>query len=128
MADTEQTAETLHKELEEAHKTVRTLLRQLGKEQSRHNEAIRAHNLTVANLLEMTNEQAALIHDRDMWKARAEGRPTTKLDPNSPLPALTAEEVGAIRKAIARLHHPDSGGDAERMKTWNVLLDAYDAP
>jgi hypothetical protein len=36
---------------------------------------------------------------------------------------LTPAEVGAIRKAMARLHHPDTGGDAERMKAWNAALD-----
>jgi hypothetical protein len=24
---------------------------------------------------------------------------------------------------MARLHHPDVGGDAERMKAWNAVLD-----
>jgi hypothetical protein len=24
---------------------------------------------------------------------------------------------------MARLHHPDVGGDLERMKAWNVVLD-----
>ena len=36
-------------------------------------------------------------------------------------------EVGAIRKAMARLHHPDTGGDAERMKAWNAALDPLDS-
>jgi hypothetical protein len=36
---------------------------------------------------------------------------------------ITEEEARVIRKAIARLHHPDSGGDAERMKLWNASLD-----
>jgi hypothetical protein len=31
--------------------------------------------------------------------------------------------VNAIRKAMARLHHPDVGGDPERMKAWNAALD-----
>ena len=127
MAEPEhQDAAMLHYTLEEAHKANRALLRQLSKEQRRHHEAIRAHNLTIANLLEMTNEQAALLRDRDLWKARAEGHPTTILDPRSPLPALTPDEVAAIRKAIARLHHPDTGGDTERMKIWNALLDGLE--
>jgi hypothetical protein len=126
MAEPEQyDSTTLHQTLEEAHKANRTLLRQLSKEQRRHHEAIRAHNLTIANLLEMTNEQAALLRDRDLWKARAEGHPTITLDPRSPLPTLTSDEVAAIRKAIARLHHPDGGGDQERMKLWNALLDGF---
>jgi hypothetical protein len=55
-----------------------------------------------------------------MWQARVEGR-------QAPFSlgalALTPDEVSAIRKAMARLHHPDTGGDAERMKLWNAALD-----
>jgi hypothetical protein len=115
--------ELLRHELEEAHKTVRTLLRQLGKEQTRHHEIARAYNMTVANLAEVSREHALLARDRDQWRARAEGRPLVVLDPRSPFPPLSNDEVRAIRKAIARLHHPDLGGDAERMKLWNAILD-----
>lgn len=118
--------ELLRNELEEAHKTVRTLLRQLGKEQTRHHEIARAYNMTVANLTEVSRENAALSRDRDQWKARAEGRPLVVLDPRSPFPPLSGDEVRAIRKAVARLHHPDVGGDAERMKLWNAILDPLD--
>jgi post-segregation antitoxin (ccd killing protein) len=110
----------LQRELAEAHKTIRSLLRQLSKEQARHAETARAYNLTVANLVEATRQNALLEHERDTWKARAEGRPAPfTLDKLT----LTAEEIGAIRKAIARLHHPDTGGDVERMKLWNAALD-----
>jgi hypothetical protein len=37
---------------------------------------------------------------------------------------ISDEEVNAIRKAMARLHHPDVGGDPERMKAWNAALDS----
>jgi hypothetical protein len=110
----------LQKELEEAHRTIRSLLRQLSKEQTRHAETARAYNLTVANLVEATRQSAQLEHDRDMWKARAEGQA-------APFTAgtltLTPTEISAIRKAMARLHHPDAGGDTERMKLWNATLD-----
>jgi len=110
----------LQKELEEAHRTIRSLLRQLSKEQTRHAETARAYNLTVANLVEATRQSAQLEHDRDMWKARAEGQ-------GVPFTAgtltLTPAEISAIRKAMARLHHPDAGGDIERMKLWNATLD-----
>jgi len=113
----------LQKELQEAHKTIRGLLRQLSKEQARHAETARAYNLTVANLVEATRENNALARERDMWKARAEGQA-------APFTAgtltLTPAEVGAIRKAMARLHHPDTGGDVERMKLWNAALDPLD--
>jgi hypothetical protein len=110
----------LQKELEEAHRTIRSLLRQLSKEQTRHAETARAYNLTVANLVEATRQSAQLEHDRDVWKARAEGQA-------APFTAgtltLTPAEISAIRKAMARLHHPDTGGDIERMKLWNATLD-----
>jgi hypothetical protein len=110
----------LQKELDEAHRTIRSLLRQLSKEQTRHAETARAYNLTVANLVEATRQSALLEHERDMWKARAEGKA-------APFTVgaltLTPAEIGAIRKAIARLHHPDAGGDIERMKLWNAALD-----
>ena len=109
-------------ELAEAHETIHRLLRQISKEQARCAEVSRAYNKTVSNLIEATPENAVLEHERDMWKARVEdaaapfqiGRLT--LD-------LTPAEVSAIRKAMARLHHPDAGGDIERMKAWNAALD-----
>ncbi len=110
------------RELDEAHKTIRSLLRQLSKEQGRYAETVRAYNLTVANLVEVTRENTALSRELDLWRARAErgGRAFTIGSANFD---LTAEEVSAIRKAMAKLHHPDVGGDPERMKQWNSLLD-----
>jgi post-segregation antitoxin (ccd killing protein) len=113
----------LQKELEEAHRTIRSLLRQLSKEQTRHAETARAYNLTVANLVEATRQNAQLEHERDMWQARAEGQGTSF---TVGALTLTPAEVGAIRKAMARLHHPDTGGDVERMKLWNAALDPLD--
>jgi hypothetical protein len=110
----------LQKELEEAHRTIRSLLRQLSKEQTRHAETARAYNLTVANLVEATRQSAQLEHERDMWKSRAEGKAAPFMVGAL---TLTPAEVGAIRKAMARLHHPDAGGDIERMKLWNAALD-----
>ena len=115
----------LQKELQEAHKTIRGLLRQLSKEQARHAETARAYNLTVANLVEATRENNALSRERDMWKARAEGV-ATPFSLGKGTVELTPAEVSAIRKAMARLHHPDTGGDVERMKLWNATLDPLD--
>jgi hypothetical protein len=112
----------LQNELNEAHKTIRSLLRQLSKEQQRHAETARAYNMTVANLVEAGRENSMLSRDRDMWKARAEGM-LTPLKIGGITLELTPTEVSAIRKAMARLHHPDAGGDAERMKAWNAALD-----
>jgi hypothetical protein len=63
-----------------------------------------------------------LEHERDQWKARVESA-AAPFRMGSITIDLTPDEVSAIRKAMARLHHPDAGGDAERMKTWNAALD-----
>ena len=63
----------LQHDLEEAHKTIRGLLRQIDKTQARYGEIARAYNKTVANLMEITRENALLEHERNMWHARAEG-------------------------------------------------------
>jgi chromosome segregation ATPase len=120
--DGEPDAGLLRRELEEAHKTIRALLRQIDKEQARHAEITRAYNKTVANLMEITRENAQLERERDSYKARAEGTATPFRIGGSTL-ELTQAEVSAIRKAMARLHHPDTGGDVERMKAWNAALD-----
>jgi chromosome segregation ATPase len=113
------------RELDEAHKTIRTLLRQIDKEQARHAEISRAFNKTVANLMEITRENAQLERERDMWRARAEGT-SLPFSVGGTTLELTPAEVSAIRKAMARLHHPDTGGDIERMKAWNAALDPLD--
>jgi hypothetical protein len=112
----------LQHELEEAHKTIRSLLRQIDKAQAHYDEIARAYNKTVANLMEITRENALLEHEREMWQARAEGKATPVTIGLGTLD-LTPAEVSAIRKAMARLHHPDAGGNAERMKAWNAALD-----
>ncbi|KAB8140957.1 hypothetical protein F8S13_20755 [Chloroflexia bacterium SDU3-3] len=112
----------LQDQLVECHKTIRTLLRQLSKEQARHAETQRAYQLTVANLLEATRESSKIARERDEWKAQAQNGTRTISISNLPL-RLSAEEASAVRKAMARLHHPDVGGDPERMKLWNSLLD-----
>lgn len=119
----------LQRELDEAHRTIHQLLRQMRKEQARYDEIARAYNKTVANLTEIArqntileHERAVLEHDRDLWRARAE-QTARPLGIGGLTLDLTPDEVGAIRKAMARLHHPDAGGDAERMKLWNAALD-----
>ena len=112
----------LQGELSEAHKTIRTLLRQLSKEQERHAETVRAYNLTVANLVEATRENTLLARELDQLRARTV-QGTHPFTIGSEVMQLTPAEVSAIRKAMARLHHPDVGGDSERMKIWNAVLD-----
>jgi len=113
------------RELEEAHKTIRSLLRQLDKEQARYKEITRAYQLTVANLVATTRENNALERERDQWKARAQAAPVSLAIGEGALDLLPIE-IGAIRKAMARLHHPDTGGDSERLKVWNATLDALE--
>ena len=112
----------VQRELDEAHKTIRSLLRQIDKEQARYKEIARAYELTVANLVSITQDNTILERERDMWRARAEKTPAP-LAIGSGLLELTSAEVSAIRKAMARLHHPDTGGDSERLKAWNAALD-----
>jgi hypothetical protein len=111
--------------LDEAHKTIRSLLRQIDKEQARYQEIARAYDLTVANLVTISHENNALERERDMWRARAQHTPTPFQLGTGAL-TLTAIEISAIRKAIARLHHPDTGGDSERLKAWNAALDVLE--
>lgn len=112
-------------ELDEALKTIRTLQRQIDKEQARYEEIARAYNLTVANLVSITHENQSLERERDMWRARAQGTAVPFTFGNSTI-SLSPDEIGAIRKAMARLHHPDTGGDSERLKMWNATLDALE--
>jgi hypothetical protein len=113
----------LQSELAHAHRTIRSMLRQLEKARAAHAEAERAHRMTVENLVRTTGECALLERERDTWKRRAEEREASTILIGNGGVQLTSAEIGAIRKAMARLHHPDLGGDPERMKLWNMLLD-----
>jgi hypothetical protein len=116
--------EALQRELAEAHKTIRTLLRQLGKAQSRQHEATRAHKLTVSNLLEATRHRPTLLRERDEWRLRAE-QSQARVSLGGDLPDLTPDEARAIHRAVSRLYQ-DDGRHAERMKLWDALLEAVE--
>jgi len=117
--------EWLQNELVDAQATIRTLLRQIKKEQDRHAEISRAYTKTVANLVEAMRENTALTRECDVLRGRIQQGAFN--DEELPLDGLDMRlsplELGAIRKAMARLHHPDAGGDSERMKQWNAILD-----
>jgi hypothetical protein len=116
--------DTLLSELEAAQKTVRMLLREMDKAQRRYDDLHRAYKMTVDNLVKTSGECSMLERERDQWKQRAEQRYEQESQLQTPIPTkLSPEEIAAIRKAMARLHHPDTGGNAERMKAWNALLD-----
>ena len=126
----------IRRELAEAQSLSRGLRRQLEKALTAANEAQRAHAKMVATLTETMRENTSLAHERDLWRARAQrleqglgpepgpggsGRPV--IDITALAGQISEDEVNAIRKAMARLHHPDVGGDPERMKAWNAALD-----
>jgi len=77
------------------------------------------------NIIEMNREHIQTERERDMWRLRAEQHAPMS---NDRFPLLKADEINAIRRAMARLHHPDHGGDTERMKQWNKFLDQVEKP
>lgn len=125
--------ELLRRELIEAHGQNRSLRRQLEKSLAAVAEAQRAHAKMVATLSETMRENMALTNDRDTWRNRAQrleaglsADPCGEshlIDIAGLAGQLSDDEVNAIRKAMARLHHPDVGGNPDRMKAWNAALD-----
>lgn len=114
----------LQRQLEEAKATIRRLTRELAKEQARHAETTEAYTKTVTNMVAVARENALLNHELERLKRTSKSGPTVDL---SGLPLdLTPNEAKVIRKAMARLHHPDVGGDEQRMKVWNAVLDQLD--
>lgn len=118
-------SDPLQRELDEAQRTIRLLRRQIEKEHARYNILAQSYAKTVTNLELSNRENFELERDRDVWKKRAEGVPVTEDRIALPL-ELTTVEISAIRKAMARLHHPDTGGDEARMQAWNAALDALE--
>ncbi len=126
-ADEEQphtyTLADLQREIEEARAAIRRLTRELTKEQARHAQTTEAYNKTVANMVEIAQENTLLANELERLK-HAKRRES---DDSVHLPLVpTPIEARAIRKAMARLHHPDVGGDEQRMKAWNALLDRFE--
>jgi hypothetical protein len=127
--DREERERILRRELEAAYATNRKLLRQLKQAQAAAEEASRAHTKMVSTLTETMRENITLTNERDIWRARAlrqniyDHAPVPDLEALLGIHDVTEAEVRAIRKTMARLHHPDSGGDPERMKAWNAALD-----
>lgn len=123
----------LRRELAEAQALNRGLRRQLEKALQSANEAQRAHAKMVATLTETMRENTSLANERDVWRAKAQrleaglgpepGSAGTAIDVSGLAGQISEDEANAIRKAMARLHHPDVGGDPERMKAWNAALD-----
>lgn len=117
------TNEELQRDLEEARNTVRRLTRELSKEQARHAQTTDAYNKTVANMLSIVQENLLLSNELERLKRQQREITYHSGLAITPLP----HEARLIRKAMARLHHPDVGGDEQRMKAWNVILDKFES-
>jgi len=114
--------EIIENELSEAQAEVRRLTRDLKKEKQRITETSEAYAKMVANLVRTVHENTVLRYECERLKRRGiEG--DDQSIPNLLGFELTRSEVAAIRKAVARIHHPDAGGDIGRMQAWNVMLD-----
>ena len=118
----QRTIDELQRELEEARSAVRRLTRELGKEQARHAQTTDAYNKTVANMVAIVQENLALSSELERLKRQQREASFTYGLSIIPLP----QEARLIRKAMARLHHPDIGGDEQRMKAWNIVLDKFE--
>ncbi|MFM7679382.1 MAG: hypothetical protein ACKO83_11100 [Roseiflexaceae bacterium] len=121
----EDTTELLQRELDEAQRMIRTLMRRLADEQQQQQQTQRAYEQMKQNIIEINREHVQIERERDMWRMRAEHHGVITYDT---FPLLKSDEVNAIRRAMARLHHPDHGGDTERMKQWNKFLDQIEKP
>ncbi len=114
--------ELLEHDLSEAQAEVRRLTRDLKKESQKLTETSEAYSKMVANLVRTVHENTVLRYECERLKRYG----TTADDQSIPNLFgfdLTRSEVAAIRKAVARIHHPDTGGDIGRMQAWNVMLD-----
>ena len=115
----------LERDLAEAQAQVRRLTRELKKEQQRLAETAEAYTKTVNNLVRTVHENTVLRYECERLK-RCTPEHHAGSGPQVLGISLTRIEIAAIRKAMARLHHPDVGGDAARMQAWNVALDQLD--
>lgn len=113
--------DNLQRQLDDAQAELRRLSRELRKEQARHAETSEAYTKTVSNMVDIARENAALTHEVERLRRTAKSLESKGVDLLGI--DLTPDEARAIRKAMARLHHPDVGGNETRMKLWNAALD-----
>lgn len=118
------TMSELQRQLDEAQATIRRLTRELTKEQARHAETSEAYSKTVTNMVAVARENALLTNELE--RLRRSARPSQSVDLGGLPLDVSPTEAKVIRKAMARLHHPDVGGDEQRMKVWNAVLDQLD--
>lgn len=115
-------SEKVETELAEAQAEVRRLTRELKKEKQRLAETAEAYTKTVSNHVRTVQENLVLRSENERLKQHRH-RGIDDIYSNPLGVELTRIEITAIRKAMARLHHPDAGGETARMQAWNVLLD-----
>ncbi len=115
----------LQRQVSEAQAECRRLSRELRKEQARHAETTEAYTKTVNNMVDIARENALLSHELQRLR-RSTPRASREASIDLHGINITASEAKAIRKAMARLHHPDVGGNEQRMKVWNAVLDLLD--
>ena len=111
----------LERDLDTAETNLRELRRRVHKLEEQLDQTRQAYDKTVANMLEIIRENLQLTHECERLRFAAEIPFESDLNPG--LPSLSGDEISAIRKAMARLHHPDVGGNAQRMQYWNAFLD-----
>jgi multidrug resistance efflux pump len=114
-------AERAEAELAEAQAEVRRLTRELKKERQKLAETSEAYTKTVSNLVRTVQENTVLRYENERFKQGRNGMDDVLINPFRV--GITRFEIAAIRKAMARIHHPDAGGETARMQAWNVLLD-----
>ena len=65
------THELLQRELDEAHRTIRALMRRLAEEQEQQRKTHHAYEQMKQNIIEINREQAMVERERNMWRLRA---------------------------------------------------------
>ncbi len=82
----------------------------------------------VTAVLEMAFGPKTIENEASAYRRRATPEPIRRTDPHYSelhlLPSAPWPVVEATYKALARLHHPDIGGDSEMMKRVNLAFES----
>ena len=66
------TTDLLRREIDDAHRTIRALMRRLADEQEQQAKTKHAYEQMKSNIMEMNREFATVERERDLWRQRAE--------------------------------------------------------
>ena len=113
----------LERELAAAEANARDLRRRLAKLEEQLTQTQQAYNKTVHNMQDIVRENLQLSHECERLRLAAQHHGWEWLETHPSLHTMSRAELSAVRKAMARLHHPDTGGDSQRMQYWNAVLD-----